>query len=160
MVDISALVERTLSGMGFELVDCERQRGLLRVFIDKADGVNVDDCALVSNQLTRLFEVEGVDYERLEVSSPGLDRPLRKLADFVRFQGEEAHIKVRVPRGSKGVQRNFTGRLSASAEGRIGLTFEGVTEYFELHEIDKARLVPSIGKSANKPGGKQVGKRV
>jgi ribosome maturation factor RimP len=140
-MDIVGVLERTLTGMGFELVDHERQRGLVRVFIDKADGVNVDDCASVSHQLTRVFEVEGVVYERLEVSSPGLDRPLRKLRDFVRFQGEEAHIKVRVPRG---VQRNFTGRLSATQDGRIGLTRDGATAYFELHEIDKARLVPKF----------------
>jgi ribosome maturation factor RimP len=148
-MDIASVLERTLSGMGYELVDHERQRGLVRVFIDKAAGVNVDDCAEVSNQLTRVFEVEGIDYDRLEVSSPGMDRPLRKLSDFLRFQGEEAHIKVRVPRikkGANGIQRNFTGRLSASEDGRIGLTREGDTEYFELQEIDKARLVPKFGK--------------
>lgn len=146
MADIANVLEQTVSGLGFELVDYERQRGLVRVFIDKSEGVDVDDCAQVSHQLTRVFEVEGIDYDRLEVSSPGLDRPLRKLRDFLRFQGEEAHIKVRVPRGAKGVQRNFTGRLSATAEGRIGLTREGATEYFELHEIDKARLVPRFEK--------------
>jgi ribosome maturation factor RimP len=140
-MDIAGVLERTLSGLGYELVDYERQRGLVRVFIDKADGVNVDDCAAVSHQLTRVFEVEHIAYDRLEVSSPGLDRPLRKLRDFLRFQGEEAHIKIRIPRG---VQRNFTGRLTASEDGRIGLTRDGATAYFELHEIDKARLVPKF----------------
>jgi ribosome maturation factor RimP len=153
-VDIGAVLERTLQGLGYELVDFERQRGLLRVFIDQESGVNVDDCALVSSQLTRVFAVEGIDYERLEVSSPGLDRPLRKLSDFMRFQGQQAHIKVRVPRvneETKGVQRNFTGQMSATEEGRIALTSDGAMHYFELHEIDKARLVPQLPQLPQSP---------
>lgn len=143
-MDLAAVLERTLQAMGYELVDHERQGGLLRVYIDKPGGVDVDDCATVSNQLSRLFSVESIDYERLEISSPGLDRPLRKLSDFMRFQGEQAHIKVRVPHGAKGVQRNFTGQLSASADGRIGLTRDGATVYFNLQDIDRARLVPKF----------------
>ena len=85
-MDAVKLVETTVNGLGYELVDFERSgRGLLRVFIDKPEGVSVDDCQLVSHQLTRLFLVENVDYDRLEVSSPGLDRPLKKEADFVAF---------------------------------------------------------------------------
>ena len=80
--------------MGYDLVDWDLQRsGLVRVFIDKPQSakatVDVEDCARVSNQLTHLFTVENVDYERLEVSSPGLDRPLKKLADYARFAGEQ-----------------------------------------------------------------------
>ena len=79
-VNLAELLERTLPSMGYELVDIElspkgRQ---VRVFIDKPDGVDVEDCARVSNHLTRLFAVENIDFERLEVSSPGLDRPLKK----------------------------------------------------------------------------------
>ena len=82
-MDVVKLVETTVNGLGYELVDFERSgRGLLRVFIDKPEGILVDDCQTVSNQLTRLFMVENVDYDRLEVSSPGLDRPLKKEADF------------------------------------------------------------------------------
>src|SRR5690348_11401014 len=98
MVDLAATLETTLTGLGYELVDWERGgKGLLRIFIDCPRGITVDDCALVSNQLTRLFAVENIDYERLEVSSPGLDRPLKKMADYVRFAGHEAQIKLRVP---------------------------------------------------------------
>jgi len=90
-MNVVKLVETTVNGLGYELVDLERSgRGMLRVFIDKPEGISVDDCQVVSNQLTRLFLVENVDYDRLEVSSPGLDRPLKKEADFVRFAGEKA----------------------------------------------------------------------
>ena len=85
--------------MGFELVDWELspRAGLVRVFIDKPEGVDVEDCARVSNHLTHLFTVENIDYDRLEVSSPGLDRPLKKLADYARFAGEEAQLTLREP---------------------------------------------------------------
>ena len=80
-MNVVKLVETTVNGLGYELVDLERSgRGMLRVFIDKPEGISVDDCQVVSNQLTRLFLVENVDYDRLEVSSPGLDRPLKKEA--------------------------------------------------------------------------------
>ncbi len=96
---LGELLASTLPPMGYELVDWEMSRGrMVRVFIDKpegsADGINVDDCARVSNHLTRLFTVEDIDYERLEVSSPGLDRPLTKIADYTRFSGEEAQIHL------------------------------------------------------------------
>ena len=76
--NLGELLERTLPPMGYELVDWEMSpRGrLVRVFIDKPNGVDVEDCARVSNHLTRLFAVENIDFDRLEVSSPGLDRPL------------------------------------------------------------------------------------
>jgi ribosome maturation factor RimP len=83
-MDLQTLIEPTLAGMGYELVALERAGGgLLRLYIDKPEGIVVDDCVRVSNQLTRMFMVENVDYERLEVSSPGMDRPLVKPADFV-----------------------------------------------------------------------------
>src|SRR5436190_23857476 len=109
-MDLRALLERTLPGMGYELVDVETSPGgrLVRVFIDKDSGVDVEDCARVSDQLTRLFTVENVDYDRLEVSSPGLDRPLRRAADFERFAGQEAQIRLRVLVDNR---RNFTGVL-------------------------------------------------
>ena len=97
-MDVAKLVETTLAGMGYELVDLEMSgRGLMRVFMDKPDGISVEDCERVSNQLVRLFTVENVAYERLEVSSPGLDRALKKEADFVRFAGQKAQIKLRMP---------------------------------------------------------------
>src|SRR4030095_5475087 len=97
---------RCVPPMGSELVDWESSpKGrYVRVFIDKPKGVSVEDCARVSRQLSRLFAVENIDFERLEVSSPGLDRPLRKAADFQRFAGEEAEFRLanpvaNVPRG-------------------------------------------------------------
>ena len=81
-------IRETLLGLGYELVDLESSRGgLVRIFIDSPKGITVDDCARVSNHLTRAFAVEGVEYERLEVSSPGLDRPLKRPEDYQRFAG-------------------------------------------------------------------------
>jgi ribosome maturation factor RimP len=92
--DLVALVERTAEGLGYELVEVERIAGLLRVTIDRTEGIRVGDCERVSHQLTHLFAVEAVDYERLEVSSPGLDRTLRRARDFVRFVGAEANVHL------------------------------------------------------------------
>lgn len=98
-MDVDHLIEQVANGLGFEVVDIERSpKGrLIRVFIDTDRGITVDDCATVSNQLTRVFEVENVDYDRLEVSSPGLDRPLKKAADFERFAGHEIQMRLRMP---------------------------------------------------------------
>ncbi len=139
-MDVAKLVETTLAGMGYELVDLELSgRGLMRVFMDKPDGISVEDCERVSNQLVRLFTVEGVEYERLEVSSPGLDRVLKKEADFVRFAGHKAQIKVRVPMEGR---KNFVGVLGEVKDGGVQLDLEGSLVTIELSNIDKARLVP------------------
>lgn len=144
------LIEQTVSGMGYQLVDVETSpRGrLFRVFIDKPEaekGVNIDDCTAVSNQLTRLFAVEDVDYDRLEVSSPGLDRPLKKAADYERFAGQEVQIKLRIPVGN---QRNFSGVIAGIRDDRVLLRVgEGakmVEHEFPLATVDKARLVPKF----------------
>ena len=89
MMDLPTRLEPVLAGLGYELVMLERAgRGLIRIFIDKPGGITIDDCVAVSNHLTHLFTVENIDYDRLEVSSPGLDRPLVKPQDYVRFAGE------------------------------------------------------------------------
>ncbi len=144
VMDVARLVETTLAGMGYELVDLEISgRGMLRVFIDKprgeTGGIGLDDCERVSNQLTRLFAVEGVAYDRLEVSSPGLDRPLKKEADFVRFRGEKASIKLRVPMDGR---KNFIGILGEVKDGVLQLDMEGKQVAITLSNVDKARLVP------------------
>ncbi len=139
-MDALKLIETTVNGLGYELVDLEHSgRGMLRVFIDKPDGISVDDCQIVSNQLTRLFMVENVDYERLEVSSPGLDRPLKKPADFERFAGEKAQIKLRMPLNGR---KNFIGVLGPLRDGVVELDVEGGKVVIELSNVDKARLVP------------------
>ena len=142
-MDLHALLENTLAGLGYELVDLERPgRGrLLRVFIDKAGGVNVDDCATVSHHLNRLLPVEGVAYDRLEVSSPGLDRLLRKERDFVRFAGCKARIRLRVPVDG---QRNFVGVLGETRAGTVQLDIDGKLLSIKLDNLEKARLVPAI----------------
>ena len=132
----------TLEGLGYELVDLESSRsGLLRVFIDAPRGITVEDCARVSNHLTRLFAVEGVEYERLEVSSPGLDRPLKRLADFERFAGREASVKLKLPVDG---QRRFAGRLVGVEQGRVVLEIEGKRQNIAFEDIDRARLVPDV----------------
>jgi ribosome maturation factor RimP len=141
-MDVVKLVETTVNGLGYELVDCERSgHGLLRVFIDKPGGISVDDCQVVSNQLTRLFLVENVDYNRLEVSSPGLDRPLKKAADFVRFSGEKVQIKLRMPLAGR---KNFAGVIGRVSDGILQLDVDGSQVAIELSNLDKARLVPTF----------------
>jgi len=143
-MDLQGLLETTLSGLGYELVDLERSaKGkLLRVFIDKPDGINVDDCALVSHHLGRLFTVENVDYDRLEVSSPGMDRPLRREADFVRFAGQKVRLKLRVALNG---QRNFAGRVKSAGGGQVEMEIDdGRVLSFDLGNVDKARLIPAI----------------
>jgi ribosome maturation factor RimP len=142
-VDLAGLIEKTFQGLGYELVDLElSNRGrFLRVFIDKADGVNVDDCAVASNQLTRVFAVEGVDYDRLEVSSPGLDRPLKRPQDFERFTGERAQVKVRVPING---QRKFLGVVRNVGENGFELDADGDVVAIAFADVEKARLVPNL----------------
>ena len=141
-MDAARLVETTLSGLGYELVDLEVSgRGLMRVLMDKPGGITLEDCEKVSHHLTRLFPVEGVNYERLEVSSPGLDRPIKKEADFVRFLGEKTQIKLRMPLAGR---KNFSGIIGEVQDGVLKLEVDGNPVSIELSNIDKARLVPTF----------------
>jgi len=142
LADRESWLRTTLAGLGYELVDLESSRsGLLRVFIDSDKGINVDDCARVSHHLTRTFAVEGIDYERLEVSSPGLDRPLKRLEDYRRFVGRDATIKLKLPRDGR---RRFDGRLAGVEEGNVVVEIEGQRHSFAFEDIDRARLVPDV----------------
>jgi ribosome maturation factor RimP len=126
------------------MVDLEiSNRGkLLRLFIDKPDGINIDDCALVSNHISRLLAVEmDFDYDRLEVSSPGLDRPLKKESDFQRFKGETAMIKLRMPLQGR---KKFEGVLQGVEDGKLQIEIDGNLLRFDLENIDKARLAPKF----------------
>jgi len=142
-VDITAILEKSVGAMGYELVDLEfaNHGRLMRVFIDKVDGVDVEDCARVSNHLTRLLTVEGVDYDRLEVSSPGLDRALKRPRDFARFVGQRAQVKVRLPLNGR---RRFIGRLRHVGEAGIEMDVDGELMSIAFSDIDRARLVPNI----------------
>ena len=145
-MSLQDLIESTVTGLGYELVMVElspRSR-LVRVFIDapeKPRGVDVEDCATVSNQLTHLFQVENIDYDRLEVSSPGLDRPLVKAADYTRFAGSQVQIKLRMPIGER---RQFNGTLIGIEGDQVQLELGENTITFPLSNIDKARLVPKF----------------
>jgi ribosome maturation factor RimP len=142
-MDLGQLLERTVPALGYELVDWERspRTKLIRVFIDKPNGVDVEDCAQVSNHLTRLFAVEDVDFERLEVSSPGLDRPVKRLSDYARFAGQEAQLTLRAPvdgaKRIKGILRGTEG------EDVLVETAAGV-QSFPFGTIAQARLVPQL----------------
>ena len=142
-MDFGQLLDNTVSGLGYELVAWERsgKGSLLRIFVDKSGGVEIEDCARVSQHLARVFEVEGIAYDRLEVSSPGLDRLLRKDADYVRFAGEKARLKLRMALNG---QRNFVGTLRAVNDGTLELEVDGKLLVVELSNIEKARLVPNI----------------
>jgi len=159
MRDLQGLVEKTVAQLNFELVDFEvSNRGkLLRVFIDKInprdnkDSVTIDDCVLVSNQLGNILTVEhDVDYDRLEVSSAGLDRVLSKEKDFIRFTGERAQIKLRI--GIKfdatkdgdvsQPRKSFLGLIKGVKDGYLLLECDGHTHQLLLDNIDKARLSP------------------
>ena len=147
-----AAIERTVTGLGYDLVDVERSaRGLLRVYIDRlpndpqGEFITVDDCEKVTRQLQHVLEVEGCAYERLEVSSPGLDRPLKKPADYVRFSGEKVELTLKVPFQGR---KKYQGVLGQADEGGWRLVFDdGKGEQaldFSLEEVREARLVPVV----------------
>ncbi|CAE6484683.1 MAG TPA: ribosome maturation factor RimP [Nitrosomonas nitrosa] len=138
------LLDSILAGMGYELVEVEQSAPgkLLRVFVDKQEGgVTIDDCVAISNHLNRLLTVEGIDYSRLEISSPGLDRPLRKESDFARFMGKRVKVKLRIAMQG---QKNFAGFIREINNGVLELEVEGRRLQVELDNLDKARLVPEI----------------
>ena len=158
-----ASIERTVTALGYDLVEVERApRGLLRVSIDRIPGqaypvergagefVTIDDCEVVTRQLQLSLEVDGVEYERLEVSSPGLDRPLKRAADWERFAGQDISLTLKLPfkgrkhwRGALGRgEQGYTLTLppgSSAAAGDAG----GVL-VFTLEEVREAHLVPVI----------------
>jgi ribosome maturation factor RimP len=159
-------VERTVTALGYEVVDCERSsHGLLRVFIDRVPGqvypgdeagaegaefVTVDDCERVTRQLQYALEVDGCDYARLEVSSPGLDRPLKKPADFERFVDSQVDLTLKlVFQGRKKYRGTLRHAQDLSAGGgRFELVFQDGKEDkvlgFSLEEVREARLVPVL----------------
>jgi ribosome maturation factor RimP len=150
VANIQQVLESTATGLGYELVHHELGHGgrLLRVFIDRVageegvrPGVSLADCERVSRQLQRVLEVEGVGYDRLEVSSPGLDRVLKKAADFRRFAGEKAAIRLRVPIDGR---RRFVGVIRGASEEGVDLEVDGTLVSFAFVNMDRARLVPKL----------------
>ena len=143
VVKLGEILERTLPPLGYELVDWDlsSRSGLVRVFIDTPKGVDVEDCARVSNHLTHLFAAEQIEYGRLEVSSPGLDRPLKKAADFVRFAGEEVKLTLREAIDNA---RRIKGVLRGVQDDCVLVDTDAGRRTVALANIDKARLVPNI----------------
>jgi ribosome maturation factor RimP len=173
--DLYRTVERTVGGLGYRLVDVERLGGgLLRVSLDAENGIGLEDCERVSHQLSHLFAVEQVDYQRLEVSSPGLDRRLKGAEDFARFVGKEVNVQLHAPSTAAGGRKRLRGRLlqvvggggeerlqlklttdealasdvsqrvRRSAKQRTRAEAPAVVVEIALADIDKARLVPEL----------------
>jgi ribosome maturation factor RimP len=139
------LLEQPVAAMGFELADLDAhfgRRGLLRLFIDREGGVTLDDCQRVSEQIGAWLDVEDPlpgSYV-LEVSSPGFDRRLRKLAHFERFTGEQARIELKDARDGR---RRFTGRLAGVEGSEVLLEVDGELTRLPFDDIAVARLAPS-----------------
>ena len=141
---LEGILEPTLNGLGFELVDAQvSNRGrFVRIFMDKPGGITVEDCAAVSRHLSRVLEVEGVDYDRLEVSSPGLDRPLRKAADFARYAGHKVDVRMRL--ADAGGRRRYIGLLKGIEGATATVEVDGAPVALQLDGMDRARLVPEL----------------
>ena len=142
-MDVRLLLDRLLPSLGYQLTDVELgDRGRhIRVFIEKPEGVDIDDCVKVSNHLSRVFAVENVDYDRLEVSSPGLDRPLKRREDFTRFAGEQVQVRLRAAVGGR---RNFVGILRGLEGDNLQIEVDGNIVSLEFQDLDRARLVPNV----------------
>jgi ribosome maturation factor RimP len=148
---VEELVLPIIEDLGFELVDLEYQREdrgwVLRFFLDKDGGINLDDCATASREISSLLDVENVisTAYNLEVSSPGIERPLKKAHDFVRFSGQLAKIKTIEaidPDASGRKRKTFVGTLSGFDSDDVLLTLEKSTAVVRiaLLQIDKANL--------------------
>lgn len=145
---LTALLQPTVNDLGYELVGVEYHpnsvNALLRVYIDKVGGINLDDCVAVNEQVSGILDVEDPIPGKytLEISSPGLDRPLFSLTDFVRFIGSKAKIRLSRPIGR---QRNFKGEILSVNESWITLRDnEGNTTELDYNFIEVARLIPTF----------------
>ena len=142
MDDLETLIEKLVTQLGYELVDFETVNGgqILRIYIDKGDLIDIDDCTKVSNHVNNVLSVEtDSDYERLEVSSPGLDRVIKKLNDFDRFKGQKIKIKTRFAIENR---KNFKGTLSGTKRESIMIEVDNESLLIDFENIDKARLDP------------------
>lgn len=145
--ELARLLEPTVERLGYELTDLEvrlgGKDGVLRVFIDKPEGVDLSDCEAVSRQLSAVLDVEDPlpGHYVLEVSSPGLDRKLTKPAHFQRYVGEDVRVRLRAPLDGR---RNFRGRLTAADDRDIEVEVDGRLHHLAMATIESARLVPSL----------------
>ena len=145
--ELIALLEPALEGLGYEIADLELKLGgrdgLIRVFIDHADGIGLDDCEAASRQISAVLDVEDPipGHYVLEVSSPGLDRRLTKIEHFRRFAGEDVRIKLRFPVEGR---RNFRGAVRVVDEKNIEVEVDGEAHMLAIETIASARLVPAV----------------
>ena len=142
--ELRRLIEPAVTALGFELVGVEfihGKSGLLRIYIDHEGGVSVDDCKSVSYQVSGLLDVEDPirGQYTLEVSSPGLDRPLFQARDYERFAGHQVSLRLSVPVAGR---RRFKGTLIGLRDDQVVLKMVDEELVVPLHEIDQARLVP------------------
>ncbi|HET6655703.1 MAG TPA: ribosome maturation factor RimP [Gammaproteobacteria bacterium] len=142
-----AVLEPTIERLGYSVVDIEYhprgRQGTLRIFIDSPDGITLDDCGRVSHQVSGVLDVEDPipgAYE-LEVSSPGLDRPLRTAADFERFAGREVKLQTHALVNGR---RRFRGTLVGLEDEQVVLDVAGERLRFARSSVDKAKLVPEL----------------
>ena len=145
--ELIKLLEPTIEHLGLELTDLELKLGgkggLVRIFIDKEAGIDIDDCAMVSHRVSAILDVENPvpgNYT-LEVSSPGLDRALTKLKHFQRFMGKDIRVKLRFPLDGR---RNFRGALTSAIDEKIEVDIDGKSYSLPLETIESARLVPNF----------------
>lgn len=143
--ELARLLEPTVIRLGYELADLEvrlgGKGGVVRVFIDKPDGIGLDDCEKVSLAVSAILDVEDPvpgNYD-LEVSSPGLDRKLTKVEHFQRFIGETVKVSLRFPKEGR---RRFRGTLVSADDENIVVEVDGESHSLALSMIDTARLVP------------------
>lgn len=139
---LMALIEPLVIALGCELVDLEYSPGLVRIFVDRAEGIRVEDCERVSREVSALLDVEDPipTAYTLEVSSPGFDRVLRTRAHFERFVGARVWIELKLAR--EGGRRRYTGLLAAVQAESIVLDVENQAVSVQLSEIGKAKLAP------------------
>lgn len=143
---LKAFIEPSLNALGFELVGIEYIPGrvaTLRIFIDSENGISVDNCADASHQISAVLDVEDPikDAYTLEVSSPGLDRPLFTLEHFQRFEGQEVAISLRIAVANR---RKWKGIIKRVNDGMITLIVDGKDETFAFSNIQKANIVPKF----------------
>jgi ribosome maturation factor RimP len=141
------LLEAEVASLGYELVDLDLRiggDGLLRLYIDAEDGITLDDCERVSHQVSGLLDVEDPipGHYTLEVSSPGVNRPLRTRAHYRRFAGERAKVELARPREDG--RRRFTGLLGPVEDDEFALELDGETVRLRFDDVATARLAPRI----------------
>ncbi len=137
---LNTILEQTVPGLGYELVDVEiAPSKLVRVYIDKEGGITIEDCEIVSNHLSKVLLVEEIAFNRLEVSSPGIERPLKKIEDYNRFKGRVAKVKTRELINGEKI---FQGVINSVEDNMIVLGLEnGNTVNIDFSIISRARLI-------------------